>query len=253
MSNLFEYMKIEKETVKSIVLYYINLSFKNIVGLEISDINIKELILFVDNSMIQALYIKNYNESYNLFFENYSESLDAELRHLRKTLKDKNKENIKPKKELDECKITIGEQDKKITILEDIINSNNRNFEELYELRNYVFNLNEESSNSYSNIEEINLSFLDDKKVVCFGGNKQWIKNIKETFSNWAYISSELTNFDVNILKDAYLICIKTIHMSHAMYNRIIAHMNKDTKIKFINNNNIPIILNSLSKQKKGS
>ena len=247
MNDLFENTTIEKETVKSFILYYLNLTFKSISNLSISQIDFNELTLFISNSIVQSLYIKKYNQASKLFFENYSESLDSELKHLREEVKLKTEETLKLKNTIREYKTTIEEQDKKIDILENIINENNRNFKELYELRNYVFSLNRSSNTKeYTDISELDLSSLDDKKIICFGGNKQWIKSMKETFPNWTYISSELINFDVNILKDAYLICIKTTHMSHAMYNRIVAHMNKDTKIKFINNNNISIILNSL-------
>lgn len=246
---LFKDIEIKKDTIKDFINTYLIMSgylLEDNIKINKNDINIEELSTFVAISLVQALYIEAYGNAYKFFFENYNENINVKYKEVLNENRDTKKNNLKIQDENEKLKLENEELKRRINKLEKELEKSKANNKELFELRSYIFNHQEEKTD----IEEeyINLEYLKDKKIICFGGNKTWISNMGKEFDNWIFVPANIMNFDTSILKDMDIVFIKATHISHAMYYKIIANLNDETEIKFINNNNINRIKKELDK-----
>lgn len=245
---LLKDVEIKKEVVKDFINAYLVMSgydnIKEDIEINKNDINLEELSTYVAMSVIQALYIESYNNTYSFFFENYNDNINAKYKELLNEVRDVKKNNLKLQDENEKVKLENEELKRRLSKLERELEKSKTNNKELFELRNYIFNNQEDETNIIE--ENINLKYLEGKKVVCFGGNKAWISSMSKEF-DWAFVPADAINFDAAILKDADIVFIKATHISHAMYYKVIANLGEETKIKFINNNNITRIKEELS------
>lgn len=250
MRDLFEDINIDSDIIKSMINYYILLNgLSESINLSNCDnIDYEELSFFISTSLIQCLYIEAYNKASVFFFKNHTEQINNTLIKTDNKLKEVQKERDYLISENSILKEQLKEISKKLSNTESKLEKIENNNKELFELRTYIFN-NQELDKNFEE-ETPDISFLKNKKVLCFGGNQIWISNMKEMFKDWTYVSSESINFDVNILKNADLVCIKVTHISHTMYHKIMNNIDKNSKIKFINNTNINKIINSLTEDK---
>ena len=106
--------------------------------------------------------------------------------------------------------------------------------EELSQLRNLMFELNEDIIEEKVDIDIDEINNLD---VICFGGNENWTSSMKEILPNWKFISAGV-NFDTTLLKDKEYIFINTVANSHKMYYKIIENKDTNTKLRYINSLN---------------
>lgn len=244
-------IKIKSETVKDFINSYLVLDGYNdkdsIINIE--DINLEELSTYIAICVIQALYIESYDSTCKFFFENFNDTINVKYKNLLSDSKEIKKTNLKLQDENERLKIEIEELKRKLDKSNKEIEESKVNNKELFELRNYIFNNQEDIEDLEE--ENIDLDYLKDKKIVCFGGNKAWISNMSKEFDNWTFIPADAINFDTSILKDVDIVYIKATYISHSMYYKVIANMNSDTEIKFINNNNINRVKNELHMQNK--
>lgn len=245
---LLKDVEIKKGLVKDFINAYLVLSgyYKPDQDIEIDkkNINLEELSTYVAISAIQALYIEAYGNTYRFFFENYNDIINAKYKELLNEDRDVKKNNLKLQDENEKVKLENEELKRRLNKLERELEKSKTNNKELFELRNYIFNNQEDKTNIEE--ENINIEYLEGKKVVCFGGNKAWISSMSKEF-NWAFVPADAINFDTTILKDSDIVFIKATHISHAMYYKVIANLGEETEIKFINNNNINRIKEELS------
>lgn len=244
---LFKGIEIKKEVVKDFINAYLILSGYSLnenTKINKEDINLEELSTYVVISIVQALYIEAYDNTCKFFFENYNENINIKYEELLNEDRALKKNNLKLQDENERLKVEIEELKRKLDKTDKELEKFKSNNKELFELRNYIFDNQEDEVDTEENIS---LEHIKDKKVVCFGGNKAWISNMGKEFDNWTFISAEVTNFNTTILKDVDIVFIKATHISHAMYYKVIANLDDDTEIKFINNNNIDRIKKELS------
>ncbi|WP_039230486.1 hypothetical protein [Clostridium haemolyticum] len=117
---------------------------------------------------------------------------------------------------------------------------------ELFALRNFVFeqSVQDNKNTTESNINNIDISKLNEVKGVIIGGRNTLQQKLKNILTNWDLISVDTLNFDVDILKNADYIFLNVNVLSHAMYYKVTQITNKiDKDIYFLNNNNIDICL----------
>lgn len=245
---LLKDVEIKKEVVKDFINAYLVLNGhdkpKQDIEINKNDVNLEELSTYVAMSVIQALYIEAYGNTYRFFFENYNDNINAKYKELLNEDRDVKKNNLKLQDENEKVKSENEELKRRLSKLEKELEKSKTNNKELFELRNYIFNNQEDETNIEE--ENINLEYLKGKKVVCFGGNKAWISSMSKEF-DWTFIPADIMNFDATILKDSDIVFIKATHISHAMYYKVIANLGEETEIKFINNNNINRIKEELS------
>lgn len=251
---LFKDIDIKKETVKDFINAYLIVNgydyFKDEgSNIDIKEINLEELSLYVAVSLVQALYIESYEDTYRFFFENFDDAINVKYKNLLNEDREVKKTNLKLQDENEKLKIEVEELQRKLDKSNKEIEESKVNNKELFELRNYIFNNQEDIEDLEE--ENIDLDYLKDKKIVCFGGNKAWISNMSKEFDNWTFIPADAINFDTSILKDVDIVYIKATYISHSMYYKVIANMDSDTEIKFINNSNINRVKNELHMQNK--
>lgn len=244
-NELLQGIEIEKKLVKDVINTYLLLSgYEENVEVKKEDIDIDEMATYVSISLLQLLFLEKYRESHEFFFKNYNENSNARYKELLNEVRDVKKNNLKLQDENEKVKLENEELKRRLSKLEKELEKSKTNNKELFELRNYIFNNQEDETNIIE--ENINLKYLECKKAVCFGGNKAWISSMSKEF-DWAFVPADAINFDAAILKDADIVFIKATHISHAMYYKVIANLGEETEIKFINNNNITRIKEELS------
>lgn len=155
-------------------------------------------------------------------------------------------ENIDLKARYDKLK---SDTDKEISSLKEeirILQNKNKKLEnkissypnvqdELNQLRNLMFSLNEDIIEEST---EVDVDKLNNINAICFGGNDNWANNMKEILPNWKFIPAGVENFDTTILKNKDYIFVNTIANSHGAYCRIIENKDSNTKIRYINSLN---------------
>lgn len=206
---------------------------------------------------IQIRYLlRAYKEAKNYFFKNLDEDLkeivekkDTELREVKQKNLLLQDENTRLKNRLENETSKLKEEikileNKKYLLEKEISNRPDVN-EELHQLRNLMFNLNKDIKEDDI---EVDIEKINDLKAICFGGNNNWISNMKEVLPNWIFIAAGVENFDTNLLKDKDYIFINTIANSHGMYYRIIENKEKHTKLRYINSLNRDRVLKEIEK-----
>lgn len=110
---------------------------------------------------------------------------------------------------------------------------------ELQALRKYAFLSNEIVEHEEAiDLFEQNVQFLQKKKIVLAGGHINWVTKMKKLFPNFIYLSPEDQNRSFDFLKnEEYIVFVNTATNSHALYERIIAHLKTKKQLSYINLN----------------
>ena len=161
------------------------------------------------------------------------------------TLNDKYQEqiNINNKKQedlnilqikYDKCQNTVHELNSKV--------------EELEEKTRILEALLERKTNHEKDFkkEDVDISILQNKNIVVFGGPPNWHTNIKKVLPGITCMPVDNKNFNTSIIDNSDIIVIKTDYFSHAQWYRVIKQArNKNKKILYCQNN-IDMLMNDL-------
>lgn len=105
--------------------------------------------------------------------------------------------------------------------------------------------------NTEENKRDDNISILNSKNIVVFGGPPNWHTNVKKVLPNATCIPVSNKSFSTNLIDNSDIIVIKTDYLSHAQWYRIINQArNKNKKVLYCQNN-IDILLSDLVKNIK--
>ncbi|MCE0578881.1 hypothetical protein LWE76_11425, partial [Clostridioides difficile] len=146
------------------------------------------------------------------------------------------KENLLLQDEKEKLKLELELLQKDKNRLESEIKEQCTSKEELVQLRNFMFNQQQEQEEKVLIDESINLKNI---KAIIFGGHPNWILKMKDKLINFEFISADTINFNVNILDSYEYVFINTNYVGHAMYYKIIENLNENNKLRYINNINI--------------
>lgn len=156
--------------------------------------------------------------------EKRNQELEIELTRQQKILEEKGKQSIKDK-------------------------------EELISLRNYVYQLTEESDLENDNIKykeeqrDKVQKFWSKQAVVVIGGHINWQQKIKNVFPKWSYVSANQRAFVSDMINDkAYIICNTEI-LSHSVYYKVVANKRATQKLIYTKGCNIEKFLTELEEQ----
>lgn len=266
--GLYEYVKeINNINYNNSVKYLTNIfSIINDFSIEIEediDFQVEEIFVWISISNFIDIISKNIKKNKDYHFsknkklinkkeveETFKENkkINKELENLNNKIDKISRENIKLKEdnkklELFENKNLIDkEYQKKIRIYEnqikDLTNKRERDMLELYELRNFIFNLNNEEEDNNTSII-FNYDNFKDYKIIVAGGLQTWINEIKYKLPKAIFLSKDNLNFDTNVFIEADLVIFNIRGMSHALYYKIINELRKrKIKPKYINNEN---------------
>ena len=100
--------------------------------------------------------------------------------------------------------------------------------------------------NTEENKRDDNISILNSKNIVVFGGPPNWHTSVKRVLPNATCIPVSNKNFSTSIIDNSDIIVIKTDYLSHAQWYRIINQARNKNKKVLHCQNNIDMLLNDL-------
>lgn len=211
------------------------------------DVNYDELHEFINLMIINLAYLEAYKMADDFFFDNYNDKTNIELIRSNNELRECKKKNLKLQNENMSLQNEVTALQKELELLKKDISDNDYNKKELVELRNYIFNqdLDNDSEENYNTID---IDKINEVSAICIGGNKAWVDKMKAILPNWSFIQEDMMNFDASIIKNYKYVFIKAIHISHALYYRVIANITDNQELRYINSNNTERVLSDINK-----
>lgn len=201
-----------------------------------NNINYEDLFRFIIPAIDLRYWAREYKKAKQFFFNNFDEELKEVMKEKENEIKELKKENLLLQDENKNLKLELELLQKDKFRLENEIKEQLTSKEELVQLRNFMFSKQQEQSENVSTDESIDLK---NKKAIVFGGHPNWILKMKDKLINFEFISAETINFDVNKLNSYEYVFINTNFIGHAMYYKIIENINRDNKLRYINNVNV--------------
>ncbi|ENY8698279.1 hypothetical protein [Clostridioides difficile] len=226
-----------KDIFKSKQIQELILSYLKVQG-NIEDensINYEDLFRFIITAIDLRYWAREYKKAKQFFFNNFDEELNEVMKEKEIEIKELKKENLLLQDEKEKLKLELELLQKDKNRLESEIKEQCTSKEELVQLRNFMFNQQQEQEEKVLIDESINLKNI---KAIIFGGHPNWILKMKDKLINFEFISADTINFNVNILDSYEYVFINTNYVGHAMYYKIIENLNKDNKLRYINNVN---------------
>lgn len=223
----------KSKQIQELILCYCNLQ-KNIE--DENSINYEDLFKFIIPAIDIRYLAREYKKAKQFFFNNFDEELKESIEEKDLKLDSIKKENSLLEAENEKLKSELELLQKDKLRLENEIKAQLTSKEELVQLRNFMFNQQQEQEEKVLIDESINLKNI---KAIIFGGHPNWILKMKEKLTNFEFISADTINFNVNILNSYEYVFINTNFIGHAMYYKIIENLNEDNKLRYINNINV--------------
>lgn len=226
------------------------LASQEFLGKRTDTIDYEDLYSFLVPSIYLRYMIRAYKECKNYFFKNITdEDTVALLSKKEEELNEIKQENFVLKGEKAKLKNKYKEEIDNLIEENRVLNNSKKKLqqelnsypiitEELNQLRNLMFNLNQDNIINENKTEEIDIDYINSINAICFGGNDNWVNSMKKVLPNWTFIPVGIENFDVALLQGKDYIFINTIANSHGAYYRIIENKDVSTKIRYINSLN---------------
>ncbi|HEK4634527.1 TPA: hypothetical protein SOK69_001636 [Clostridioides difficile] len=201
-----------------------------------NNINYEDLFRFIIPAIDLRYWAREYKKAKQFFFNNFDEELKEVMKEKEIEIKELKKENLLLQDEKEKLKLELELLQKDKNRLESEIKEQCTSKEELVQLRNFMFNQQQEQEEKVLIDESINLKNI---KAIIFGGHPNWILKMKEKLTNFEFIPANTINFNVSILDSYEYVFINTSFIGHAMYYKIIENLNRDNKLRYINNVNV--------------
>ncbi|AWH83425.1 hypothetical protein [Clostridioides difficile] len=227
-----------KDIFKSKQIQELILSYLKVQG-NIEDensINYEDLFRFIIPAIDLRYWAREYKKAKHFFFNNFDEELKEVMKEKEIEINELKKDNLLLQDENEKLKLELELLQKDKNRLESEIKEQFTSNEELVQLRNFMFNQQQEQEEKVLIDESINLKNI---KAIIFGGHPNWILKMKEKLTNFEFIPANTINFNVSILDSYEYVFINTSFIGHAMYYKIIENLNKDNKLRYINNVNV--------------
>ena len=192
-----------------------------------------------NNTTVSRLSYNENEKKLKLEISSIKDKYDEQIRINRKKQQELNAIQIK----YDKSQNTIDTLNSKIEELEE----KTRVLEALLERKDIAV----AKENTEENKRDDNISILNSKNIVVFGGPPNWHTSVKKVLPNATCIPVSNKSFNTSIIDNSDIIVIKTDYLSHAQWYRIINQArNKNKKVLYCQNN-IDILLSDLVKNIK--
>jgi len=231
------------------------------------DIDLKVIMQTVINGIFIKSLINEYKKSRTLYFQNNQETLFFEINSLEEKLSniEKEKVDILTKvssleqendlfdKILNSQKNNLNKKHKyevlalqsRIEELENQLSSEKKYRNELNELREYVFKVN----NNYvpSDSKETLDYYIARKNIIIIGGTKEWRRKFRDKYPELRTLTGFNGTFDTNILANYDYVFFYTGFMDHATYYRAINFIRShNIKFGYIGKTNMELVEDEL-------
>ncbi|HBH3701007.1 TPA: hypothetical protein KSK42_003248 [Clostridioides difficile] len=225
--------KFKSKQIQELILAYLNVQ-GNIE--DENSINYEDLFRFMIPAIDLRYWAREYKKAKQFFFNNFDEELKESLEKKDIELNSLKKENLLLQDENEKLKLEVELLKKEEIRLQNEIREQYTSKKELIQLRNFMFDHQQEQEEKVLIDESINLKNI---KAIIFGGHPNWILKMKEKLDNFEFISADTINFNVNILDSYEYVFINSSFIRHAMYYKIIKNLNENNKLRYINSINV--------------
>jgi hypothetical protein len=197
------------------------------------------------DDVLYCYYLKNILKSYSYmkdyYFRNNKETLYFQFEELESQTKDLSASIKSKDSTIQELQSQIQSLEKHNKILNSKIDKSKIYEEELYSLREMMFNL--DNQEEYIPEDEIDISKLENIKLLIIGGHDKWQQRMKETLKNTIFISPNNLNFDISLINNVEMVYVYTQYINHSIYYKAVEGCKKyNKKIKYINVSNEDIV-----------
>ena len=238
-----------------IILSYIKSDNKNI--------DLKVILQTVINGIFIKSLLNEYKKSRNLYFQNSQETLFFKINSLEDKLSNTEKEKVdilakvNSLEQENESFADILTQQKnnlnkknnyevsilqsRITELEEQLSSEKKYRNELNELREYLFKVN----NNYvpSESKKTLDYYIARKNIIIIGGTKEWRRKFRDKYPELRTLNGFNGTFDANILSNYDYVFFYTGFMNHATYYKAINFIRShDIKFGYIGKTNMELV-----------
>lgn len=187
-----------------------------------------------NNTTVSRLSYNENEKKLKLEISSIKDKYDEQIRINRKKQQELNAIQIK----YDKSQNTINTLNSKIEELEE----KTRVLEALLERKDIAA----AKENTEENKKDDNISILNNKNIVVFGGPPNWHTSVKKVLPNATCIPVSNKSFNTSIIDNSDIIVIKTDYLSHAQWYKIINQArNKNKKVLYCQNN-IDMLLSDL-------
>lgn len=225
--------------------------------------NLEQSAKFLINGILLKYTQKEFKKVKEYYFKNHKETLffDIQEKDNKLTeLQNQNKQLIKQNETLLAELHNLKSEHKKryeqeifslksqIEKLEARITKLQENKQELFKLREYIFQQSQEKNEFDSASEEYII--VPEINAVIVGGYDKWRERLKEKLpETFKFISGNQENFDIQILENIDYVFFNIVNMSHAVYYKVIKFCNrKNIKYYFLQNSNIELVNKNILK-----
>ncbi|MGO0987466.1 hypothetical protein ACTPEW_16150 [Clostridioides difficile] len=199
-------------------------------------IDYEDLFRFIIPAIDLRYWVREYKKAKQFFFDNFNEELEESLKEKEIEINDLKKDNLLLQEENEKLKLELELLQKDKVKLKNQVKEQHTFKEELVQLRSFMFKQQQNQDEKVVIDESIDLKNI---KAIIFGGHPNWILKMRKVLNNFEFISVDTINFDVSILKSYEYVFINTSYIGHAMYYKIIENLNKNNKLRYINNVNV--------------
>jgi len=231
------------------------------------DLDIKTILQTVINGIFIKSILNEYKNSRNLYFQNSQETLSFKIDSLKNDFSNIEKEKIDLLTKIDILEKENESFDKvltrqkndfnkqynretlafqsRISELENQLSSEKKYRNELNELREYLFKVNNNyvPSNSKKSLDY----YIARKNIIIIGGAKEWRIKFREKYPELRTLSGFNETFDTNILSNYDYVFFYTGFMNHATYYRAINFIRSHgIKFGYIGKTNIELVEDEL-------
>ena len=231
------------------------------------DIDLKVILQTVINGIFIKSLINEYKKSRTLYFQNNQETLFFKINSLEEKLSNIEKEKVdilakvnyleQEKYSFDKIlnseinnlnkkhKFEVSTLQSRIEELENQLLSEKKYRNELNELREYLFKVN----NNYvpSDSKETLDYYIARKNIIIIGGTKEWRRKFREKYPELRTLNGFNGTFDTNILSNYDYVFFYTGFMNHATYYKAINFIRShDIKFGYIGKTNMELVEDEL-------
>lgn len=192
-----------------------------------------------NNTTVSRLSYNENEKKLKLEINSIKDKYDEQIRINRKKQQELNAIQIK----YDKSQNTIDTLNSKIEELEE----KTRVLEALLERKDIAA----AKENTEENKKDDNISILNSKNIVVFGGPPNWHTSVKKVLPNATCIPVSNKSFSTSIIDNSDIIVIKTDYLSHAQWYKIINQARSKNKKVLYCQNNIDMLLSDLVKNIK--
>jgi hypothetical protein len=199
------------------------------------------------NKFISLIYIrsmlKKFKELKKHYLENNKETMYFEINSIEKENQKLKSEIELLKKNVNESHKVIKNQENLIKKLEKKVNDSRLYDQELYSLREFIFNLDNELEDHKTKETTIEIT----NKILVLGGHENWQNRMKKVLPNTIFIKSEELNYDTSLIQNVELVYIYINYLNHGIYYKTIGAAKRyNKKIYYLNASNEKIILEEM-------